>query len=66
MFIDGFYFNSFGCPPPANAINQITRVTYPANRIQKYSASYCSWVLYLTQIIGFENAVLSLYNQTLS
>ena len=64
---DKFYFDSYGCPPPVNVINQIGKGTYSEYKIQKddsYCASYCLYVLYLTQVIGFKNAVLSLYYQT--
>ena len=67
LFLDKFYFDSYGCPPPVNVINQIGKGTYSEYKIQKddsYCASYCLYVLYLTQIIGFKNAVLSLYYQT--
>ena len=40
---------------------------YSEYQIQKndsYCAAYCLYVLYLTQSIGFKNAVLSLYYQT--
>ena len=62
-----FYFDSYGCPPPVNIINQNGEGLYSEYQIQKddsYCAAYCLYVLYLTQIIGFKNAVLNLYYQT--
>ena len=68
LFTGNFYFDSYGCPPPVNIINQIgTEGVYSEYQIQKddsYCAAYCLYVLYLTQIIGFKNAVLNLYYQT--
>ena len=67
LFTGNFYFDSYGCPPPVNIINQIGEGLYSEYQIQKddsYCAAYCLYVLYLTQIIGFKNAVLNLYYQT--
>ena len=69
MFVDENYFDSYGCPPPKNVVNQINKGTYSEYQIQKndsYCAAYCLYVLYLTQIIGFKKAVLNLYYQTLT
>lgn len=69
MFVDENYFDSYGCPPPKNVLNQINKGTYSEYQIQKndsYCAAYCLYVLYLTQIIGFKKAVLNLYYQTLT
>ena len=67
MFVNEFYFDSYGCPPPLNTTKQIINGIYSEYQIQKddsYCAAYCLYVLYLTQIIGFKNAVLNLYYQT--
>ena len=67
MFINEFYFDSYGCPPPLNILSFIESGFYSEYQIQKndsYCAAYCLYVLYLTQIIGFKNAVLILYYQT--
>ena len=72
LFFDNFYFDSYGCPPPVNIINQNGEGVYkpgglPAKglyseyQIQKddsYCAAYCLYILYLTQTLGFKNAVL--------
>ena len=66
MFVNEFYFGSYGCPPPTNILNHIKKGIYSEYQIQKndsYCAAYCLYVLYLTQIIGFKNAVLNLYYQ---
>ena len=68
MFVNEFYFDSYGCPPPLNITKQINNGIYSEYQIQKddsYCAAYCLYVLYLTQIIGFKNAVLNLYYQNL-
>ena len=67
MFITEYYFDSYGCPPPLNITKQINNGIYSEYQIQKddsYCAAYCLYVFYLTQIIGFKNAVLNLYYQT--
>ena len=67
MFVNEFYFDSHGGPPPTNILNHIKKGIYSEYHIQKkdsYCAAYCLYVLYLTQIIGFKNAVLNLYYQT--
>jgi hypothetical protein len=67
LFTGNFYFDSYGCPPPVNIINQIGEGLYSEYQIQKddsYCAAYCLYILYLTQLIGFKNAVLNLYYQT--
>ena len=68
MFVNEFYFDSYGCPPPLNITKQIKNGSYSEYQIQNddsYCAAYCLYVLYLTQIIGFKNAVLNLYYQNL-
>ena len=67
MFTNQNYFDSYGCPQPLNITKQINNGIYSEYQIQKddsYCAAYCLYVLYLTQIIGFKNAVLNLYYQT--
>ena len=64
MFTNQNYFDSYGCPPPTNILNHIKKGIYSEYQIQKddsYCAACCLYVLYLTQIIGFKNAVLNLY-----
>ena len=68
MFVNEFYFDSYGCPQPLNITKQINNGIYSEYQIQKddsYCAAYCLYVLYLTNLIGFKNAVLNLYYQTL-
>ena len=67
MFINEYYFDSYGCPPSLNITKQINNGIYSEYQIQKddsFCAAYCLYVLYLTQIIGFKNAVFNLYYQT--
>ena len=72
MFINEYQFDSFGCLPPLNIINHIDKGIYSEYQIQKndsYCAAYCLYVIYITNIIGrlqLINAVLNLYNQSLS
>ena len=66
MFVNEFYFDSYGSPPPTNILNHIKKGIYSEYQIQtddSYCAAYCLYVLYLTNIIGFKNAVLNLYYQ---
>ena len=69
-----FYLDSYGCPLPLNIAKQINTQSafgngiYSEYQIQKddsYCAAYCLYVLYLTKVIGFKNAVLNLYYQNL-
>ena len=67
MFVNEFYFDSYGCPHPTNKLNQIKKGNYSEYQIQKndnYCAAYCLYVLCLTQNIGFKKAVLNFYYQT--
>ena len=69
MFTNQNYFDSYGCPPPTNIerfliLNHINEGIYSEYQIQtddSYCAAYCLYVLYLTNKIGFKNAVLNLY-----
>ena len=66
MFVIEFYFDSYGCPPPTDILNHIKkRYLFRISNLKNdsYCAAYCLYVLYLTQIIGFKNAVLNLYFQ---
>ena len=68
MFTNQNYFDSYGCPPPLNITKQINNGIYSEYQIQKDDSScaaYCLYVLYVTNIIGFKNAVLNLYYQNL-
>ena len=72
MFVNEFYFDSYGCPPPTNIqrflILNHNNGIYSEYQIQKndsYCAAYCLYVLYLAKIISFKNAVLNLYYQNL-
>ena len=67
MYKNQNYFDSYGCPPPTNILNHIKNGIYSEYQIQtndSYCAAYCLYVLYLTNIIVFKNAVLKLYYQT--
>ena len=67
MYTNKNYFDSYGCAPPPNIVSFINNGFYSEYRIQtddSYCAAYCLYVLYLTNIIGFKNAVLNLYYQT--
>ena len=67
MFTNQNYFDSYGCPPPTNILNHIKNGIYSEYQIQtndSYCAAYCLYTLYLTNKIGFKNAVLNLYYQT--
>ena len=64
-FINQFYFDSYGICPPQNILIQIkskyNTCIYSEYQIQKQDslcASYCLYVLYLTQFLGFKKAVL--------
>ena len=67
MFINECYFESYGCPPPTNILNNINKGVYLVSQFQKkdsFCAAYYLYVSYLTHLIGFKNAVLNLYYQT--
>ena len=51
MFVNDFYFDSYGCPPPLNITKQINNGFYSEYQIQKddsYCAAYCLYVLSYT------------------
>ena len=67
IVVTEFYFDSYSCPPPTSILNHIKKGIYSEYQNQKndsYCAAYCLYVLYLTNILGFKNAVLNLYYQT--
>ena len=67
MYTNEYYFDSYGCPPPLNIVSFLNNGFYSEYQIQKndsYFSAYCLYVLYLTNIIGFKTAVLSLCYQT--
>ena len=60
MFVNEFYFDFYGRPPPLNITNQIKIGFYSEYQIQRkesYCEAYCLYMLYLKNIIGFKNAV---------
>ena len=68
IFTNQNYFDSYGCPPPLNIMSFIKNGIYSEYQIQtndSYCAAYCLYTLYLTNKIGFKNAVLNLYYQNL-
>ena len=68
MFSNQNYFDSYGCPPPVNIMKHIKNGFYSEYQIQKnysYCAAYCLYILYITQTMGFKNAVLNLDYQNL-
>ena len=47
MFVNEYYFDSYGCPPPTNILNHIKKGIYSEYLIQKndsYCAAYCFYV----------------------
>ena len=66
MFVNEFYFDYYGCPPPTNILNHIKKVSIQNMKFRKMIviAQRIVYVLYLTQSIGFKNAVSILYYQT--
>ena len=67
MYTNEYYFYSYGCPPPLSITNHINKGIYSEYQIQKidsYCAAFCLYILYLTHLIGFTNAVLNLYYQS--
>ena len=69
MFINKYHFDSYGCPPPVNIMNHINKGIFLEDHTRKndsYCAAFCSYVLYLTYLIGFRNAVPKLKLPVLS
>ena len=49
MFVNEFYFDSYGCPPPLNIMSFINNGFYSEYQIQKiesFCAAYCLYVLF--------------------
>ena len=73
-YINENHFDSYGCVPPKKLskfiIKQNGCCLYSEYQIQKndsFCASYCSYLIYLTKVLGidFISAVLNLYYQRL-
>ena len=50
MFVNEFYFDSYGCPPPLNIMKQIKNGFYSEYQIQKndsYCLAYCLYNIFL-------------------
>ena len=65
-------FDSYGCAPPKKLSKFIIKrnghCLYSEYQIQKnvsFCASYCSYIIYLTKVLGIhvKSAILNLYNQ---
>ena len=74
-YINENCFDSYGCVPPKKLSKFIIKrhgySLYSEYQIQKndsFCASYCSYVIYLTKVLGidFKSAVLNLYYQSFS
>ena len=74
-YINENYFDSYGCVPPKKLSKFIIKrngyCLYSEYQIQKndsFCASYCLYIIYLTEILGngFKSAVLKLYYQRFS
>ena len=75
LYIKDCYFYSYGCHPPKKLLsylkNNHKKCIYSEYQIQKndgFCASYCSYIIYLSKVIGndFESAVLNLCYQRFS
>ena len=75
VYINEYCFDSYGCVPPNKLLKFIIKPNgyclYSEYQIQKtdsFCASYCLYIIYLTEVIGidFKSAVLNLYYQTIS
>ena len=75
LYIKDCYFDSYGFPPPKKLFNYLKnkykKCIYSEYQIKKndsFSASYCLYILYLTEVLGidFKSAVLILYYQRFS
>ena len=73
-YINENNFDSYGCPPPKKLskviIKRYGHCLYSEYQIQKndsFCASYCLYIIYLTNMIGidFKSAVLNFYYQML-
>ena len=69
-YINQNYSDSYGCSPPQKLSRFITKrkgycfySKYIIRSVDSYCAAYCSYIIYLTKVIGidFKSAVLILY-----
>ena len=59
MFVDEFYFDSYGCRLPIIVIIKLLKLFFQNIKFRKmivFCTLYCFYVLYLTQVLGFENS----------
>ena len=66
MYTNKYYFDSYGCPPPLNIMSFINNGSCSEYQIQtddSNCAAYCLYILFLTHLNDFKNAVLNLYYQ---
>ena len=75
VYIDQNYFDSYGCVPPKKLSKFIIKrkgyclySEYQTQKNDSFCASYCLYILYLTEVLGidFKSAVLKLYYQRFS
>ena len=75
VYIDENYFDTYGCVPPKKLSKFIIKrkgyCLYSEYQVQKndrFCASYCLYILYLTEVLGidFKSVVLNLYYQRFS
>ena len=45
MFVNEYFFDSYGCPPPTNILNHIKKGIYSEYQIQK-NHRYCAAIVY--------------------
>ena len=50
MFVTEFYFDSYGCPPPTNILNQIKKGIYSEYQIQKKMIVIVRRIVYMFYI----------------
>ena len=51
MFSDKFYFDSYGCPPTTNILNNINNGIYSENQIQKKMIGIVQRIVYMCYIL---------------
>ena len=75
VYIDENYFDSYGCVPPKKLSKFIIKrkgicfsSEYQTQKNDSFCASYCLYILYLTEVLGIDlkSAVLNLYYQRFS